>query len=123
MKTNAQEIQFARVDRIGRKTRDKIRPIVAKFERYKEREILRDAFFAQPNEVKKKNEESGKTRKSTNWYSRTILCRDPAEEEEINSQDERRQEKREKVKLVRDQLYIYGQLFKENQDAEDMNTN
>ena len=40
LKTNAQEIQSARVHRIGHKPRDKIRPIVGKFERHKEREMV-----------------------------------------------------------------------------------
>ena len=56
---HAHNIQFARVHRIGRKSGNKTRPIVAKFELYKEREVVSDAFFAKLRALKEKNETTG----------------------------------------------------------------
>ena len=123
LKINAQEIQFARVHRIERKTRDKIRPIVAKFERYKEREMVRDAFFAQLNNIKNKNEENGKQERVQTGIAEQFPAEIQQKRKALIPKMKEAKNEREKVKLVRDQLYINGQLFKENQDARDMDNN
>ena len=112
LKTNAQEIQFARVHRVGRKTKDKIRPIVAKFERYKERQMVRDAFFAQLNDVKKTNEVSGKQEKVQIGIAEQFPAEIQQKRKALIPKMKEAKNEGEKVKLVRDQLDINGQLFK-----------
>ena len=123
LKINAQETQVARVHRVARKTRDNIRPIVAKFERYKERQMVRDAFFAQLNDVTKKNEENGKQEKVQIGIAEQFPAEIQQKRKALIPKMNEAKNEGEKVKLVRDQLYINGQLSKENQDTKDMNTN
>ena len=123
LKINAQEIQFARVHRIGRKIRGKTRPIVAKFERFKERQMVRDAFFDHLNKVKKRNEESGKQEKVQIGIAEQFPAEVQQKRKSLIPKMKEAKNEGKKVKLVRDQLYINGQLFKENQDANDMDTN
>ena len=121
---HAHNIQFARVHRIGRKSGNKTRPIVAKFELYKEREVVRDAFFAKLRALKEKNETTG---------GNETMKIGIAEQHPPEIQEKRRElipvmkeAKKNGIdaKLIRNKLYVNGQLYRpgvtnvENMDTE-----
>lgn len=93
------EISFLRVHRLGKKGKDKARPIIARFEHFKQKELVRSR---------------GKDLKGTNFW---INDHFPAE---IN--DRRRKLtpilrehriRNHKVSLIVDRLYIDGQLYRD----------
>ena len=53
--TDTQSIVLDRVHRVGSASHNKVRPIVAKFHYYKQRELVRQASYARAEELKNHN--------------------------------------------------------------------
>ena len=85
--------------------------------------MVRDAFFDHLNEAEKRNEESGKQEKVQIGTAEQYPAEVQQKRKSLIPKMKEAKNEGKRVKLVRDQLYINGQLVKENQDAHDMDTN
>lgn len=101
MKLNLQDVTnlvFDRVHRVGNASHNKVRPIVAKFHYYKQRETVRQASYDNASDLKKENLGIG-----IQWPQQVREARKtlyPIMQQEKN--------KGNTVKLVRDKLYVNG---------------
>ena len=124
--SDAQPIKFARVHRMGRRSTNKTRPVVAKFEVYKERELVRQAFFAELKALKERNEAATIADLQEQKLGISIAEQYPQEiqqkrRELLPIMKEARKAGKE-TKLIRDKLYINGQLFRSRfANGENMN--
>lgn len=100
MQVNTDGIQFARVHRLGPKKAGKSRPIVAKFERFKEREAVR---FSAKNLAGKKYGVSEQLPKE--WTEKRKSLMPKLREAKALGQ---------KAKFVKDKLIVSGQIVAQN---------
>ena len=98
----AGNLAFDRVHRVGVPARGKVRPIVAKFHYFKERELVRNKSFELADNLKAANIGIGAQWPKQMRDARKTLSAVMAQEKA----------KGNVVKLVRDKLYINGQLYK-----------
>ena len=98
----AGNVMFERVHRVGLPARGKVRPIVARFTYYKEREMVRSKSFEHADNLKKANLGIGtQSPKEIREARKTLYTIMEQEKAKGNA-----------VKMVRDRLYINGNLYK-----------
>ena len=105
----AGNISFDRAHTVGMHVRGKVRPIVAKFHYYKEREMVRTKAYEHADDLKKANLGIG-----TQCPKQIREARKP-----LYTIMEQEKAEGNTVKLVKDKLYINGKLYK---PAEPMTT-
>ena len=116
--SDAQSIKFARAHRMGRRLTNKTRPIVARFEVYKERELVRQAFFAESKALKERNEADYYC-----WFTRAKAIGISIAEQHPQEIQQKRRELLPIMKEAIEISCINGQLFRSRvTNVENMNT-
>ena len=106
--SEAQNLTFDRVHRVGYQQANKTRPIVAKFHYYKEREVIRTKSFKKSEQLKQQNFRVG-----AQWPQQVRDARKTLYPIML-----REKQKENNVKFVRKKLFVNGQEYSLAQDEQ-----